>query len=143
MAKTAPRAILLRGRHIHEERPAGGAIMPGHFLSMNSSGLFVVNATAGADVVPIIAVEDDHNGKGIDDAYASGDLVQAEHCAPGMEVNALVAAGAAAIAKGAYVEMAADGTVRVYAAGKRIGRANVAVDNSGGATPVRLPITTL
>jgi hypothetical protein len=61
-----------------------------------------------------------------------------------MEVNALVAAGAAALAKGAVVKLAADGTVVAQGGtGKVIGTVNVAVDNSAGGTPARCIIKTV
>jgi hypothetical protein len=143
MAKTAPRAILLRGRHIHEERPAGGTITPGHLVQLNSSGQFVVHATAAVAAVPIFAVENDLVGKGIDDNYVVNDLCQAEHCSPGMEVNALIAAAAPAITKGDLLESAGNGTLRKVVAGIALARSNETVDNSAGGAAVRLQVTIL
>src|SRR5689334_18795309 len=100
MAKTAPRTILLRGRGIRKELPAGGTITPGHLVTINSSGNTVVHPTAAGRAPAMFAVENDvptaaYTGStpSIDTNYVSGDLVQIEMCINGMEVNALVAAG--------------------------------------------------
>jgi len=56
------------------ERKAGGAFFPGALLSLNSSDEFVAHSDdAPAAFVPIIAIEDALQGKGIDDAYANHD----------------------------------------------------------------------
>lgn len=59
-----------------EEYEAGGAITPGHLIALNSAGKVVVHAGAQANVLPMFALEDELQGNGIDDAYASGDQVQ-------------------------------------------------------------------
>ena len=142
MAKTAPRTIILKGSEtaISEECPAGGAITPGHLINKNSSGAFVVQATASVAVVPRFAVENDLVGKGIDDAYASGDFVQSRICQPGTVVNALVAAAAVAITAGDLLEAHTDGTVKKASTGVAIAKAEETLDNSGGASPARLKI---
>lgn len=152
MAKTAPRTILLKGRGIRIELPAGGAITPGHIVTRNSSDQLIVNdvasATAGVGTPPkCVAVENefltykDPNTGGIDTAYASGDFVQAEYLTPGMEINALVAAGAAAIAKGARVMVTNAGTMLTAASGAPVfGQALEAVDNSGGGSLARIKV---
>jgi hypothetical protein len=59
------------------EKAAGGAFYPGALLLLNSSDAFIAhNDDAPAAFVPIIAIEDALQGKGIDDAYASGDWVR-------------------------------------------------------------------
>jgi hypothetical protein len=140
--KTAPRTIMLVGKEVSvmKELVAGGTITPGMLLAINSSGQYIAHAVAAADVPPIFAQENDFNGKGIDDNYVANDWVQAWVCGRGAEVNALVAAAATAIPLGSYVESAGNGTVRVYAAGKRIGQALEAVDNSGGGSAARIKI---
>lgn len=152
MAKTAPRTILLKGRGIRLELPAGGAITPGHIVTRNSSDQLVVNdvasATAGVGQAPrCVAVENEHltykaSGNGnIDEAYTSGDYVQAEYLVPGMEINALVAAGAAAIAKGARVMVTNAGTMLTAVSGAPVfGQALEAVDNSGGGSLARIKV---
>lgn len=152
-SKTAPRTIILRGveETISKEGKAGGAITPGHLVDLNSSNAWVVHAVAAGASQKAFAIENDMVGKGIDDAYASGDWAQVRICSPGIEVYALVAAAATAIAAGDYVESAGDGTVRKVTAGNPsgtppvyagipVGKALEAVDNSAGATPARIRI---
>lgn len=150
MAKTAPRTILLKGRGIRVEAIAGGAITPGHIVELNSSGQLVVCATAsatdGVGTPPkCVAVENEHltykTSGDIDTAYAANDFVQAEYLMPGMEINALVAAGAAAIVKGARVMVTNAGTMLTAAAGAPVfGQALEAVDNSGGGSLARIKV---
>lgn len=132
--KTAPRTIVLKERGIRKELIAGGAITPGHLIAVNSAGKFVVHPTAGGVAGRMFAVEQDHNGKGIDDAYASNDLVMGEIVSAGSEINALIAAGAAAIAVGDYLESAGDGTFRkvVGLTDSSGGTANTTVQAIGG-----------
>lgn len=156
-----PKTIILKGREnaVRDERPAGGAITPGHLVVMNSSGNFVVHNVAKGRAQRTFAVEYENllpnktSAGGIDDAYGSGDLVQAETVQPGAWVYALVAASATAITKGALLESAGDGTLKLVSdftdaeidsiGGGSIARALEAVDNSGGATPARIRVEIL
>lgn len=62
---------------IIEEFIAAAAIYPGMVVEMDSAGKAKVHATAGGNVVPVmVALEDELQGKGIDDAYAAADKVQ-------------------------------------------------------------------
>ncbi len=132
------RAVMLRGGGIRKEMPAGGAITPGHIITHNASGQYVVHGTAGGDLLVTVALENEIVGRGIDDAYAAGEQVLAIVPQPGSEVNALVGAGAAAIAAGDPLESAGDGTVRKVTTGVVIGYAMEAVDNSAGTSPARI-----
>ena len=143
MAKVLPRVILLRGRGERREAPAAAAITPGMLIAYNTSGSFVPHPTAAGAARKIFAVENDHNGKGIDDAYATNDYVQGEELTSGCDVNALVAAGHAAIARGAKLESAGNGTLRAVTAGFPIAEALEAVDNSGGGAAARIKVTIL
>jgi hypothetical protein len=143
VAKVLPRVILLRGRGERREAPAAGAITPGHLIAYNSAGSFVVHPTAGGVARPIYACERDFEGKGIDDAYASGDYVQAEELHPGCDVLALVAAGATAIARGAKLESAGNGTLRNVGTGVVIAEALEAVDNSAGGAAARIKVSVI
>lgn len=154
--KVAPRTVLLKGKDRCEmkELPAGGAITPGHLVQMNSAGKWVVHPTAKGYAAPAFAVEADLIGKGIDDAYASNDNVYTFICAKGAEVNALLAANAAAIVIGDYLESAGDGTLRKLTAqsqsgttpfavtegGKPVAQALEAVDNSAVGATARLKV---
>jgi hypothetical protein len=152
MAKTAPRTILLRNRGYRKEAEAGGTITPGHLIAFNSTGKFVVHATALVKAAPIFAVENDvpttsqlagtDPSPSIDTNYVSGDFVQGEVCHPGVEINALVAAAAPAIAVGDLLESAGNGTLRKFTTGIVVGVALEALDNSGGGSAARLRVMT-
>lgn len=146
----AKRVIALLGEPIYDEDTAAAeAITPGHLVDFNGSGLLIKHAGAALNAAPWFALERDEMGKDIDAAYAIGDTVKTGHFAPGMRVNALLAPAAAAVAKGAFVESAGNGTVRILTANAAtaqsarrsvVGKALEAVDNSAGGTAARLRI---
>jgi hypothetical protein len=146
----AIRTILARGcGERYEAQAAAGTIKPGHLLQLNSTGKVAIHAGAALNAPQYFAVENDLIGKTIDDLYATDDVVQYVHAARGAEIYALVAAAAAAIVIGDYVESAGDGTVRKAATDTAtdntqrlamVGQAVEAVDNSGGGSAVRLRI---
>lgn len=108
---TAPRTIRLKGQGSRFEAIAAGTITPGHFLKYSSSGV-AVQSSARARGPMLIALENELVGLGIDDNYSANDNVQCEFLYPGMWVNSLVAAGAAAIVAGDMLELSTDGTVK-------------------------------
>ena len=59
-----------------EEFVATEAITPGHLLEMDSNGKCLKHNVAGGNCYPMFALEDELQGKGVTDAYASGDPVQ-------------------------------------------------------------------
>ena len=117
---------------------AATAIVPGMLVEETATGV-IENSTPSAPAQKLFADTNPANGSTIDTVYPVGGLVRYGAYHSGQEVNALVAAGAAAIAKGDPVESAGDGTL---AGGfvAIIGYALEAVDNSGGATSARLAI---
>ena len=121
-----------------EEITAAGAITPGHLIEEDSSGTCVVHNSAGENVLPMFALEDELQGKDITDAYASGDKVQVWIPYRGDQVYALLADGENA-AIGSFLESNGDGTLKVHAAGSAgvveyplaiVAQATEAVDNS-------------
>jgi hypothetical protein len=145
MAAVLPKTIMIRRQpgNRRREAPAAGALVPGHLVQYNSTGGIVVQSTAAIDCRRLFAVENDLIGKGIDDAYASGDYVQMEECVTGNDVYALLAAAATAVTQGAYLEAAADGTLRIWASGTKLAQALEAVDNSGGGAAARIRVAIL
>ncbi len=149
----ASRTILLKGDgQRFEALAAAGTIKPGHLVALNSSGQVAIHAAAGKSAARMFALENDLKGDTIDDAYASGNVVQYIQAFPGAEIYAWVAASAAAIVIGDQVESDGAGGVRKVATdtatdqGEReatIGVAVEAVDNSAGGTAVRLRIRVL
>lgn len=140
---TNPKTIDLYGYCVQHEAVAGAAITPGHLVEReaDATDTVEVHGTAGAGGNPSFACEYDLTGRGIDDAYASGDQVVFKTFAPGSGVYALVAAGAAAILKAGPLSSAGDGTLRAAASGHIvIAHAREAVDNSGGGSAVRIKV---
>ncbi len=157
--KVAPRAIVLVGKETGrvKELIAGGTITPGMLLAINSANKYVAHNVAAGRAGLIFADMQDYVGKGIDDNYVANDNVFAWQLNAGAEVNALVAAAAAAIVVGDFVESDGAGGVRKATAASQLGSgtfaytpagfalgiALTAVDNSGGASPVRIQILTV
>jgi hypothetical protein len=147
---SAEKRVILKGSGIRKEEDAGAVITPGMLLAFDGSGDVIPHGTQAGTASRMFAVEEDFQGTGIDDTYASGDRVQYDACHQGMEVNALIRAGAAAVSKGDYVVSAGDGTVEslsdvlatspAVADAAVVGMAMEAVDNSGGSANARLAI---
>lgn len=93
-----------------EEYVAGGAITPGMLVAYNSDKKVVAHATGNA--VPMFALEDELQGKGIDEAYAEGAPVQVWVPYRGDHVNALVTG--AEIVAGDSLQSAGDGTLEKW-----------------------------
>jgi hypothetical protein len=75
------------------EYDAAAAITPGQLLELTSSETVQAHSSAGQNAPKYFALEDELQGNGIDDAYASGDKVQVWSCVPGEEVYAILADG--------------------------------------------------
>src|SRR3990170_7472075 len=157
MAKT----VVLKGDPVRKEGVAAEAVTPGHLIEFVPSGADAgklrKHASAGQNAAHMFAVEEEFVGDDIDTAYAASDTVQYVAARPGDEVNALVAAAAAAIVKGNFLESAGNGTVRKHTVPSQavneggtnsytitqytravVGQALEAVDNSGGGTAGRI-----
>ena len=132
-----------KGSFIHKEKlaAAGSTIVPGDLVEVTAAGELQAHSVAGGAAQNAYALANTANAGTIDDVYTVGSTVLYGIAHSGQEANARVAVAAAAIPNGSPVESAGDGTVRVLAAGVILGYANEAVDNSGGATIVRLSIS--
>tara|TARA_R110000822_G_scaffold145749_2_gene284641 strand:- start:289 stop:777 length:489 start_codon:yes stop_codon:yes gene_type:complete len=142
------------GQFVQSERlaAAGSAIIPGMLLE-EVLGKVQEHSTAGGNAQTLFALSDLTVGGSIDTAYAVGTTVRYGAAHSGQEVFALVAASATAIADGAPLQSAGNGTLAVWvgqavneggAATLAIETNNIvayameAIDNSGGATSVRI-----
>lgn len=96
-----------------EEGQAAGTIKPGHLIQENSSLNYVVHATAGGNAENFFAIEDELQGKNIDQNYTSGNRVQAVICRSGDVVYGRIANGQT-IAVGNYLESNGDGYLRLH-----------------------------
>ena len=135
-----PSVIVLKGRidDRYEEGRAAGAIRPGDLIKLGSAGTWTANATAA--MTPItepglaIATEDAQvlQGKGIDDNYASGDLISIHLPQQGHETQAWLKDGEN-VAVGALLETATGGGLQATTTGKAIAMALEALNLVGGA----------
>ncbi len=115
-AGIAPSTVAVKGLDlaINKERVAGGTILPGHLLVVNSSDQVVAHNVAGGDAQRAFAREKDIVGAGIGLAgttnaglnvqYVAGEQVQYSIFPRGSDVYALVAASAPAITKGDFLD---------------------------------------
>jgi len=88
-----PNTINLKGGIIRKEAEAAAAIMPGHLVELDSSGLAQVQSSAGGVAQRAFALENDLIGGGIDDAYADSVTVQYGVFQRGAEVYAWLDGG--------------------------------------------------
>ncbi len=85
----ASKTIVLMGKGIRKERPAAAAgIRPGDLVEVDVNGDFAVHSTALGSAQRSFVVENELEGKGIDDNYLDNEQVHVEACHPGMEVLA-------------------------------------------------------
>lgn len=76
------------------EKEAYETITPGMLIELTSANKVKKHATSGGNVVPIMfAIEDELQGKDIDDNYVAGDKVQCMIARPGDEVYAVLSDG--------------------------------------------------
>ena len=94
-----------------EEWTANAAIVPGMLVEMMSTGKIRKHATKDGHVFPMFALEDELQGKGIDDAYAAGAQVQVWIPWRGDKVYALLEDGQV-IAKGDFLVSAGNGHLK-------------------------------
>jgi hypothetical protein len=100
---------------IFEEYVASAAIIPGMLVELMSTGEIRAHATAGGSAMAMFALEDELQGKSIDDAYAHEDPVQVWIPGPGDQVNALLDDGET-VTIGAFLESAGNGFLQKYVA---------------------------
>lgn len=76
-----------------EEMIAHAAITPGMLVEQLSTGKIRAHSGDGVVAIPMVALEDELQGKGIDDAYAADDPVQVWVVQRGEIVNAILTTG--------------------------------------------------
>ena len=142
----AIKRIIIKGTPLRDEDIAVAAITPGYLVEQVAAGV-QKHAGAGLTAQPSFAVEREMTGDGIAVAYATSDTCLLAHCRNGDVVYALLAASAAAVVRGDFMESAGDGTVRKLGTDsstpdtKRHGVVAVAmeaVDNSSGSSEARI-----
>jgi hypothetical protein len=120
---------------IQEEFIANAALSPGHLVEIMYTGLIRKHVTAKGNALKMFALEDELQGKGVDDAYAAGDPVQVMIARTGDRVNAILADGETAVI-GNWLVSNGDGTLRVYVAEKE---SYDTEPSSGGTVAVDMP----
>ncbi len=108
--------ILLKGRGVRKEATSAAAIQPGYLVELDSTGKVQKHSTAGGSASPSFAPENELLGKEITVAWPSGEQTTYETMSPGDEILAVLAASAAAIIIGDYLQSAGDGTLRIIPA---------------------------
>lgn len=109
--------IVLRGvdnRRV-AEFTAGVAINPGYLCKLYNSTVLKVKPNDVAGSVKTskwFALEQEYIAKGITTQYAIGDTVLLHGAIPGDQIYVKLAAGAAAVTQGDFLEAAADGTLK-------------------------------
>jgi len=99
--------------HIHDEKLAAGTIIPGMLVQRTSADAVIAHNRAGGPVAPLFALEDDKQGRDLDDNYASGELVQLWRPVPGEQVYAIADDNSTHdIAIGDFVESDGSGRLR-------------------------------
>lgn len=133
------------GNPMVEELEANAAITPGMLVEEMTTGKVRAHATANGNATPMFALEDEFQGKGITDAYASGDRVQCWHPQKGDQVYALLADGEN-VAIGDFLASNGDGFLQKFTGGAStledlpleiVAKAKEAIDrssSSGGDT---------
>lgn len=130
-----PNTIYLGGEYTEiNDIVASEAITPGHLVErFNNGGVikFRKHATADVAAATLVAQDQPMLNKGVDDAYAAGDLVQVIALQKGAAAWMLIASGQNIVA-GQKLQSAGDGTLKAYAtAGAAI---FTALENSGAVT---------
>ena len=132
---TAKNTVILKNySNIFEEYVAGAAtIYPGCLVELGSDGKNLVHNGAGHPALPMFAIEDALQGKGIDDAYATGDVVRCWIPNRGDVVYGILADGQT-IAKGDFVESNGAGYLqKVGQASASTGPIGISLDTESAA----------
>lgn len=120
------------GARYFETRGAG-TIKPGHLTTLDVNGKVVVHGTAGGYAEGRVAIEDGLQGRTVDDAYTTGELVRGHGGKTGDEYYMRLAAAAVAVVITDFLASAGDGTLKkATSTDQRLYKPLEAVDNSAG-----------
>jgi len=104
--------IIAGGNVEYIERVPAAAFYPGHLLELTSSNTLQKHSTDGGSCIPVmVAIENDLEGEGVTDAYATTDRARAVIPAPGAKCYLKVKIGEN-IAIGDKLVSAGNGEVR-------------------------------
>jgi len=139
-----PRTIWLGGdMTVVNDVAAGAAITPGYLVERYqvSAGVaaFRPHATAGGNTTPAVALNAYMLNKGIDDAYATGDLVEIGLGEKGSTWNMLIGSGVNVVA-GDKLESAGNGMLRKLASGTPLFTALVDTNATSGTLRCKVEV---
>lgn len=117
---------------IEEYTSTAVEITPGALLELTSANLVQACSATTGNVLPMFALEDELQGKGIDDNYAVSTRVQCWLPGRGDMVYALLEDGQT-IVVGDFLESNGAGRLQKWTSGQIIGIAVEAVDDSGSS----------
>jgi hypothetical protein len=123
--------------NVFEEYKANAAITPGHLIEVIATDKVQVHATAGGNVLPMFAIEDELQGHGVDDAYEVDAQVQVWVPTRGDMVNAILA-DEENVVIGDFLVSAGDGTLKKFA-----GASSAAVVDVASAAIVGVAVSAL
>lgn len=115
---------------IEEYQATNVAITPGALLELTSDDLVQAHSEDGGLVLPMFALEDELQGKEINDNYVANDKIQVWVAVRGEIVNALIAEDEV-VTVGDFLVSNGDGTLRVLGStdtGTIVGQAVEALD---------------
>jgi len=116
-----------------EEYIAGGTILPGMIVLLKDDGVVEAHDDdAPAAFLPMVALEDELQGKSIDDTYASGDPVQCWIPYRGDIFLGILEDGADVVV-GDFLESNGTGYLQKFTSGHAVGVALDAFDLSGSS----------
>ncbi len=127
-----------------EEMKAAAAITPGFLVEESAAGVVRKHSVASGNAIPMFALEDELQGKTIDDAYTTDDQVQVWIPGRGDMVYGLLAVGQN-VTVGTFLVSNGDGYLKAVAdsasfgdddSAKIIGVANEAVNASAAAARI-------
>jgi hypothetical protein len=136
----AKHTVALKGAFHRKEGKASAAITPGHLIEFGGTNDLRVHSTIGGQARKAFALENDLIGKGITDAYTTGDTVQYGVFPPGTEVFAILGAGLTC-SKGDFLESNGNGTLKASSTpieGSNIGVAMEAQATAGGRVRIEV-----
>ena len=90
---TVPSTIIAGGNGDYKEAVPAAAFSPGHLLEETSAGKFQKNSSSGGRCEALVAIENDLEGEGVSDAYATTDRARAFIPYPGAKCNMKIANG--------------------------------------------------
>lgn len=90
---TTPTTIIAGGNGDYVEAVPAAAFSPGHLVEWTSAGKLQKNSASGGRCEKLIAIENDLEGEGVSDAYATTDRARAFVPYPGAKCRVKIANG--------------------------------------------------